>query len=63
MWIRGFHRHEHLYNYGRHKFQNVLEIRLCGYFGQLLQLLKNVEPLIGHAVDSAYGVYIHYRHS
>ena len=37
MWTSGFYRrYEHIYSYKRQEFQNVLEINLCNFFGQLL---------------------------
>ena len=54
--------YKHIYPYRRKEFPNILEHKLCNCFGQLL-LLKNFEHGIGHDIDSAYEVCIHYRHS
>ena len=40
MWTSGFYRYEHVYSYRRQEFQDILEIKSCNRFGQLLYLLK-----------------------
>ena len=52
MWATShFYRFEHVYSYRRQEFQNILEIKLCNRFGQLLLIYqKNVEHGIKHNV-------------
>ena len=60
MFTFSFFKYEHIYNYRRKEFQNILERKLCNCLGLLLLVYyKYVEHGIEDDNDNAYRVYIH----